>query len=90
MWAVLWGAWKMGAQTKVSPNLSFSWGTSPIADYDRHNIMHNAGVTNSNDGKLFYKGEFINKDPFMEDFSTIDPTSASSKYVEAILYARDH
>lgn len=89
MWAVLWGAWKIGAQTVVEPGLSFSWGTSSIQDYEENNIMHNAGVTSSNNGSLFYKGEFINKDPFQADFSKIDPNTASSKYVEAIVYARD-
>lgn len=89
MWAVLWGAWKMGAQTLIEPGLEFSWGTSSLADYTKHNIMHNAGVTSNNGGKLFYKGEFINKNPFEADFSQIDPNTASAKYVEAILYAKE-
>lgn len=89
MWAVLWGAWKMGAQTLIEPELDFSWGTSSLNDYNKHNIMHNAGVTNNNGGKLFYKGEFINKNPFEADFSSIDPNTASAKYVEAILYAKE-
>ena len=89
MWAVLWGAWKMGAQTLIEPGLEFSWGTSSLTDYNRHNIMHNAGVTSNNGGKLFYKGEFINKNPFEADFSTIDPNTASAKYVDAILYAKE-
>jgi hypothetical protein len=90
MWAVLWGAWRSGAQVKLSKELEFSWGTSSLSDYDRHKIMHNAGVTNSNEGRLFYKGEFINKDPFQADFSNINPNTASAKYVEAILYAKQH
>lgn len=89
MWAVLWGAWKMGAQTLIEPGLSFSWGTSSLQDYETHNIMHNAGVTSNNGGSIFYKGEFINKDPFLADFSKINTESASFKYVEAIVYARD-
>lgn len=88
MWAVLWGAWRSGAQVKLSKDLEFSWGTSSLEDYERYKIMHNAGVTGNQDGRLFYKGEFINRDPFESDFSKIDPNSASSKYVEAILYAK--
>jgi len=89
MWAVLWGAWRSGAQTRLHPDLEFSWGTSSLADYDKHKIMHNAGVTGNNNGRLFYKGEFINRSPFDTDLSGIDPATASSKYVEAILYAKD-
>lgn len=88
MWAVLWGAWRSGAQVKLSKDLEFSWGTSSIADYEKHKIMHNAGVTGNQEGRLFYKGEFINRDPFEAEFTNIDPNSASSKYVEAILYAK--
>ena len=89
MWAVLWGAWKIGAQTIVEPELAFSWGTSSLDEYARHNIMHNAGVTSSAGGSLFYKGEFINRDPFSADFSLINQETASAKYVDAILYAQE-
>jgi hypothetical protein len=89
MWAVLWGAWSMGAQTLITQDLDFSWGTSHISDWEKCNIMHNAGVTSNNGGRLFYKGEFIGKSPFDSDLSTVDPTTASSKYVEAIQYAKD-
>lgn len=89
MWAVLWGAWKMGAQTVITPELDFSWGTSDVATYDRCKIMHNAGVTDSTKNTLFYKADFRYKDPFNEDFSYVDKNKASIKYVDAILYARD-
>lgn len=88
MWAVLWNCLKIGAQPRISSELSFSWGTSSLKEYYQHNIMHNAGVVNSDNGKLFYKGEFIDKDPFNTDFSTLNPNTASSKYAEAILYAK--
>lgn len=89
MWAILWGGLKIGAQPKISTDLSFSWGTSSLEEYEKHNIMHNAGVTNNTNGTLFYKGEFINRNPFDSDFTLIDPNSASFKYVEAILYAKE-
>lgn len=89
MWAVLWNGLKIGAQPRVVKELDFSWGTSPIQDYLRCKIMHNAGVTSSNNGTLFYKGDFINSDPFSSDFSNIDTNTASYKYVEAIQYAKE-
>ena len=72
MWAVLWGAWKLGAQTVIEPGLSFSWGSSNLAEYLNNNIMHNAGITSNQEGKVFYKGEFINRNPFEFDLILID------------------
>lgn len=89
MWAVLWNGLKIGAQPRVVKELDFSWGTSSMSDYLRCKIMHNAGVTSSNNGTLFYKGDFINSDPFSADFSNIDTNTASYKYVEAIQYAKE-
>jgi hypothetical protein len=89
MWSVLWGAWKMGAQTIVTPDLDFSWGTSSITDYNRCNIMHNAGVTGERADTLFYKANFRDSSPFDADLSFVTPDTASAKYVEAILYARE-
>jgi hypothetical protein len=89
MWSVLWGAWKMGAQTVVTPDLDFSWGTSSIADYTRCNIMHNAGVTGERADTLFYKANFRDSSPFDADLSFVTPDTASAKYVEAILYAKE-
>lgn len=89
MWSVFWTALDMGVNVRLSDELSFSWGSSSLDEYNQHNIMHNAGVTSSNEGRLFYKGEFINKNPFDHDFSKMDKNSASWKYVEAILYAKE-
>jgi hypothetical protein len=63
MWGVLWNGWKLGNETICHPNFDFSWGTSTNEDYHKLNIMHNAGVTNSNE-ELFFKGEWINKLPY--------------------------
>lgn len=90
MWAVLWSGIKMGAQPRISKELDFSWGSSPISEYERCNIMHNAGVTANNDGKLFYKGDFIHTSPFDADFPNIDTYTASFKYWEAIQYAKNN
>jgi hypothetical protein len=59
-----------------------------MSDYESCKIFHNAGVTTSSGG-LFYKGEFINKNPFESDLSFVRKDMASFKYVEAILYTKD-
>jgi hypothetical protein len=78
MWAVLWGGWRRGAKTICHPNFDFSWATSDQRDYDRMNIMHNAGVTNSTSG-LFYKAQFMNELPYNANL-TINETGASREY----------
>jgi hypothetical protein len=82
MWAVLWNGWKLGNETVCHPDLEFAWGTSTESDYDRLNILHNAGVTTSADG-LFYKAEFMNRLPYNLDLKIKEGT-ASRKYYEII------
>jgi len=45
MWAVLWNSWKFGNETKVVPEMDFSWATDPIDRWDETTIYHNAGAT---------------------------------------------
>jgi hypothetical protein len=59
MWSVLWNGWKLGYETITHSNFDFSWATSSQDDYNKMNIMHNAGVTNNNNG-LFYKANWMN------------------------------
>jgi hypothetical protein len=75
MWAVLWGAWRLGYNTICHPNFDFSWGTSTQDDYYKMNIMHNAGVVNSMSG-LFYKAEYINKLPYNENLDIKENTAS--------------
>ena len=82
MWAVLWGGWRLGYQTICHPNFDFSWGTSDLHDYNRMNIMHNAGVVNSTSG-LFYKAEYMNQLPYGKDLK-INEGTASWYYYQAI------
>lgn len=89
MWAVLWCGLKRGNQVRLSDELGFSWGSSwGNHEWDRHKIMHNAGVTDNMVGKCFYKGDYINQLPWDVDFSGIDPQSNTYNYVQAILYAK--
>jgi len=78
MWAVLWNGWKKGHQTKCHSDLEFSWGTSPIKEYDKCYIMHNAGVTSNSKG-YFHKAKYMNSLPYNLDLDIKDNT-ASQKY----------
>jgi hypothetical protein len=51
--------------------------------------MHNAGVTGERADTLFYKANFRDSSPFDADLTFVKPDTASAKYVEAILYARE-
>lgn len=90
MWAVLWCGIKRGKEVRISDELGFSWGCSyGMTEWYKHKILHNAGVTNNLNGKVFYKGDFINEAPWDHDFSDIDKTHNSYNYVQAILYAKE-
>ena len=82
MWSLLWEIWKNNKETKISDDLSFSWGSSNDSEFNKHNIFHNAGVTTSKDG-LFYKAEYMNKLPYNLNLSIKEGT-ASKKYYDAI------
>ena len=82
MWAVLWNGWKLGKETVCHPDLEFAWGTSSESDFERLNILHNAGVVSSADG-LFYKAEFMGRLPYNLNLNIKEGT-ASKKYYEII------
>jgi hypothetical protein len=88
MWALLWNLWFFGYETKISDELSFSWGVDNIQEYEQHNILHMAGLTENEKGTKFFKGEFINVSPLEKlkqnknFFNYVDKKSASFKYVE--------
>lgn len=67
MWAVLWNGWLLGNETKVVPELDFSWATDPIKRWDETFIYHNAGATCACDG-TFYKALYMTSIPYyLED-----------------------
>ena len=78
MWALLWNAWKDGVTTVCEPAFDFSWGTSSKAEYDRHNIFHNAGVVSDQSG-LFHKSKYMTSYPYGLDLQ-IRENSASAEY----------
>jgi len=75
MWAVLWNGWKMGYETICHDNLGFSWGTSNKEEYDKNNIMHNAGITGS-DKRKFYKAGYMNSLPYLDNLDILEDTAS--------------
>jgi len=88
MWAVLWNLWRTGHETRIVNDLSFSWATDTIATYEKHPILHMAGVTEDLKPSKFYKGEFINVNPLLKlkenpnFFDYIEKNSSTIKYIE--------
>lgn len=88
MWAVLWNIWKKEQKTKVSPDLSFSWATGTLEEYNKHNIFHLAGVTKDMKDKKFWKGGFIEENPIdklkedPEFFNYVEENSATNIYID--------
>jgi hypothetical protein len=82
MWAVLWNIWKLDIKTVCHDDLLFAWGNSSVNEWDRLNIFHNAGVTNSTSG-FFYKSDYINKIPYNDNLN-IKKDTASYKYWQEI------
>lgn len=85
MWALLWNIWLMGLDTEIVEEMSFAWATSPISELERHNIYHNAGVTENERDYLFYKGDFMSKTPYDVDLSYVNKTYCSSFYASEII-----
>lgn len=82
MWAQLWGMVREDIDLSISKELDFCRPTDDISEFAKVKILHNAGVVDNS--TLFYKGAYATKMPFGEDFSYVDPTKASIKYVQAL------
>jgi len=88
MWSLLWNLWLNGNNTKIVKELDFSWATDDIKKYEKHPILHMAGVTENLRDTKFYKGDYINKDPIEtlnknpRHFDYIDKNSSTVKYIE--------
>jgi hypothetical protein len=82
MWAVLWNAWKRGNDTKIIPELDFTWATSGSHEWESKGIYHNAGVVKS--GDMFYKGNYINILPYNTELQ-LKKNLCSSKYYDEVI-----
>jgi hypothetical protein len=88
MWSVLWNLWLIDKEVRVTDDMSFSWATSGIHDWDKHPIYHNAGATGENK-EIFYKGMYQAQTPYnikLEDFSD---KFCSFNYVKQILETKE-
>jgi hypothetical protein len=90
MWSLLWNLWLHGIETRITPELDFSWATDSIKIYEDKPILHMAGVTDNQKKDKFYKGDFINSNPLdklKEDinfFNYVSSQSSTKKYVEVM------
>jgi hypothetical protein len=69
MFSVLWNLWYREAETKIVPELDFSWASDPIEKIQTTSIYHNAGITGdlSNGYPAFYKGKYhLGANPFKD------------------------
>lgn len=83
MWAQLWNVYLSGKDVDVPEEMEFSWPTDNRKRYEETKIFHNAGVQ-PNDKDMFFKGAYVNRSPFADDFSYVDKDKASYEYVGAI------
>ena len=90
MWVVLWLYWKRGNKTIVHKELDFSWATGSVADYNRLNIFHLAGITGANCQDKFHKGKYTTQTVFdayianISIFNHINKNNATYEYVNVI------
>ena len=80
MWSVLWNGWIFNNETKVVPEMDFSWATDSISRWDEATIYHNAGVTCSC-GRLFYKSSYMNVLPYNIDVNNFNKEKNCYNYV---------
>jgi len=69
MWAVLWNIWLRNQETKVIPEMNFTWATDSIEKLQTTSIFHNAGITGTemNGYPCFYKGKYhMGTDPMQD------------------------
>lgn len=88
MWALLWNTAYFHISVETPSELEFCWPTQPISEWHRVKILHNAGISDKNKDKHFYKSEYFNKSPFDEENIEFEPTLCTAKYVEAIKNTR--
>lgn len=88
MWSLLWNLWYFNYDVKISNELSFSWATDNVETYEKHNILHMAGVTDNLKHSKFYKGGFIQVNPLeklkndISFFDYVDKNSSTIKYID--------
>lgn len=88
MWSLLWNLWFYNKETRITPEMDFSWATDTIDIYEKKPILHMAGVTEDLKDRKFYKGDFININPIsklkgdIHFFDYIEESSSTKKYID--------
>ncbi len=80
MWAVLWNGWLAGNETKVVPEMDFSWATDPSNRWNETTIYHNAGAT-CGCGGTFYKVLYMDVLPYNIEIEKFDKEKNCYNYV---------
>ena len=88
MVATLWNMPLFDVMPRAKKEMEFTWATDSIEKWNENKIYHNAGVTQDMKD-MFFKGDYINKDPFNEDFSHVNKDKASYEYTKLITEAKD-
>lgn len=83
MWAQLWNVYHFGIDVQIDKELDFCWPTDDLEKYQQVKIFHNAGVMNYSQG-MFFKGKYVNRSPFTDDFTGMNQNKASIEYIHAI------
>lgn len=84
MWAVLWNAWLAGHETRVVPEMAFSWATDTRDRWEKNAIYHNAGATGGED--YFSKGRYMDRLPYDAE-DTFSDQYCSKLYFERVRIA---
>jgi hypothetical protein len=88
MMAILWNVWRKGYRTVISPEMDFAWAFWDKKAADTKNIFHLSGIdhnTRENEySPHFDKTVYNTSIPFGDDFSHINPNSATANYVSYI------
>jgi len=86
MWAVLWNGWYFNHNVQVVEEMEFTWPGQPINEWNKKHIFHNAGVTCiSETERLFYKGMYMNRLPYLDNFEWVQEDRCSFKYIQEIM-----
>jgi hypothetical protein len=87
MWSLLWNLWYFNFDVKISEKLSFSWATDDNISYEKHPILHMAGITDDLKNTKFFKGDYINISPLeklkenINHFDYVDKNSSTINYI---------
>lgn len=84
MWVILWKMY-LEYDVVLAKELNFSWATDQISNLKNAPLFHNAGVVdNSKPNQLFFKGNYISKNPLNENYDSFEKKFCSYYYVEEI------